>query len=91
MKIQRNQDVRDNSPWGLLRQRNNNDYGIPIADAKTGVAYVDLCRGGRLRNLYDLRNATQADMILDVTKPAGGDGKVYAAIVEYIEQPAARV
>lgn len=91
VKIQRNQDVRDSSPWTVLRHRNSLDYGIPIADRKTGVGYIDLCRDGRLRNLYDLRNATQADLVLDVTKPAGGDGKIYAGVVEYIEQPAARV
>lgn len=86
VKFKRGTDVRIDFPFVDLRGENADDYRIPEATRLEGVCYVDLIPDGRLNRLYPLNNASSAHLVMDVTKPAGGNGTIYAQIIEYIPQ-----
>lgn len=77
-------NVRLEIPWNALRADNVRDYGLPNGVLPDGVAFVDAAPGGELTKLFNLEDASEADITLDVTKPAGGDGTIFAEIVEYV-------
>lgn len=82
-------NVRLNMTGLGLRRTNFFDYRMDAAEHTAGLYYADLCPGGRLNQLFDLRTSSNAEIEFDVTKPAGGNGRLLLQIVEYIEQPAA--
>lgn len=82
-------NVRYSLPWGQVKAENAQDYGIDETEALPGIAYADLCPDGKLNKLFDLTSASEASVVMDVSKPAGGNGQVLANIVEYIPQAGA--
>jgi len=89
VKIRSGLNVRMDMTFDALRAENRYNYRIPAAEHVAGLAYADLTPDGRLNRLFDLSGASEAELVLDVTKPAGGNGSVIAQIVEYIPIPAA--
>jgi hypothetical protein len=82
-------NVRQSLPFDQLRAENAQDYGIDETEALPGIVYADLCPDGKLNKLFDLTAASEASAVLDVSKPAGGNGQILANIVEYIPQAGA--
>jgi len=81
-------DTRVNLPWNSLQNENLNDFNLQAGDLPDGVAYADCTDKGKLTTLFDLQNKSQAELVLDVTKPAGGNAKLYVQTINYYWQPA---
>lgn len=90
VKINSGVNVRIDLPWAALRAQNKTDYRIENGLHDPGFAFADLSPDGKLNKLFDLTNASEANLVLDVSKPAGGNGKVIAHILEFIEQAGAQ-
>lgn len=87
VKIQSGVDVRLNLTWDQLRSANETNYRIALGDMPDGVAFADLSPTGSVLSLYDLTNKSECDLVLNVTKPAGGSGTVYAQPIHFYEIP----
>lgn len=74
-------DVRCNLTWKQLRSVNQ--YDRRGAAPNAGFAFVDSSQEGKLTNGFDLRNASRAQLVLDVDTP-GGTGKVEVVPVEFL-------
>lgn len=74
-----------------VRAQNIVHYGLADAQLPTGVYFADLCPYGDLNQLWDTRGRSELDLVLDVTKPAGGDATVYAFPVQFYEQDNAKI
>ena len=74
-----------------IRATNISDYGLNEGQLPDGVYFADLCPDGKLSQLWDTRNRSELDLVMDVTKPAGGDATVYIFPVQFYEQNNAEV
>lgn len=86
--IQSGVDVRYNLPWNVGQNENLNDFGLQAGDLADGVLFADVTDKGKLNTLMDLTNRSEADLVMDVTKPAGGNATLWIALVNYYWQPA---
>lgn len=82
-------NVRINLPFKALRGINAGDYELAQGDDLVGIAYADMMPDGQLTKAFDARAASEYKLILNVVKPAGGNGKVIVGAVDFIEQSAA--
>lgn len=79
-------DVAFSKNWTDVRELNKAAYGLQGSQLPAGVAFVDLCPDGKLTQLWDTRGRSELDLVLDVTKPAGGDATVIAIPLQFYEQ-----
>jgi len=87
VQIKSGVDVRMNISGDRLRDANADNYGLQSTQ-EDGFYFADLCPSGKLNELYDTRGKSELDLVLDVTKPAGGDGTLVIVPVQYYEQAA---
>lgn len=69
-----------------IREANKADYRLQLTQQPDGFYFLDLCPGGNLNQLWDTRGRSELDLVLDVTKPSGGDGTLYIVPVHFYEQ-----
>lgn len=85
-------DVPFNLPWDVTQDLNRADYRLTDSQVLAGIAFADLIPDGAGRasmaKLYNAINLTELDLVLDVTKPAGGDATVVAIPQFFIPQAA---
>lgn len=79
-------DVAISKNWTDIREFNAVSYDIQGTQLPDGFAFVDLCPNGNLNQLWDTRGRSELDLVLDVTKPAGGDARVVVIPVQFYEQ-----
>lgn len=84
-------DVAYFKSGSAAREANKADYNLQGSQQVTGFYYFDLCPQGQLNQLWDTRGRSELDLVLDVTKPAGGDAKVIVVPVQFYEQDNAAV
>lgn len=79
-------DVPYNKGFADIREKNVRDYRVLGTQLPDGFAYLDLCPGGKLNTLWDTRGRSELELVMDVTRPAGGDASVIVVPVQYWEQ-----
>lgn len=80
-------DVAYSRAGDECRQDNLLDYGLPVGQQPVGFYFADMCEKGMLNTLWDTRGLSEVDLILDVTKPAGGNGTVVVVPQHFYAQP----
>jgi len=84
-------DVAYFKSGSAARESNKAHYNLQGSQQVTGFYYFDLCPKGQLNQLWDTRGRSELDLVLDVTKPAGGDAKLVVVPVQFYEQDNAGV
>lgn len=79
-------DVAYSKDATSVREQNKADYRLQGSQQPTGFYFADLCPNGNLNQLWDVRGKSELDLILDVTKPAGGNATLVIVPLHFLEQ-----
>lgn len=88
IQIKSGADVPYSYDGATVRAFNKISYRITDNQHLDGFYFADLTPNGNLNKLYDAINVSELDLILDVTKPSGGDGTIVIVPQQFIRQPA---
>lgn len=86
IQIKSGSDVPFSFDGATVETINKLSYDISDNQWLDGFYFADLTPMGNLNKLYDARGASELDLILDVTKPSGGDGTVVIVPQQFIQQ-----
>jgi hypothetical protein len=75
-------DTRLLGNWLAMRSFNRNK--VERDTLQSGFAVVDASERGSLQELFDLRNASVAELVVDHNAPAGANGRIDIVVDEFI-------
>jgi hypothetical protein len=84
-------DVAYSKNGADIREANKVDYKLQLTQQPDGFYYLDMTPKGNLNQIWDTRGLAELDLVLDVTKPAGGDATLVIVPQQFYEQDSAEL